>query len=254
MSPQAAATTTTAVADWEEWRGQRTAMVSAPHGPLALTDTHWLDDLPPDGVIPGLPGRWRQQDGTVLHEVDGEEHALETEGQPLMLSDGRKILAIVREGLLALRVWDPSAPVREAFSGIDAFDWDERWVVPGTFRPFDAHRTVRVPNADGRERGLGLGGELSFVVDGQEHTLSVTVQDDGGLWAVLADTTSGKTSFRFRFLNTPQPAADGSLTVDLNRTVLPWCAFADAFICPFPPPGNTLPFALEAGERAVLND
>jgi len=40
--------------------------------------------------------------------------------------------------------------------------------------------------------------------------------------------------------------------VDLNRTQLPPCAFSDAFICPFPPPGNTLPFALEAGERALL--
>jgi hypothetical protein len=32
----------------------------------------------------------------------------------------------------------------------------------------------------------------------------------------------------------------------------PPCAFADAFVCPFPPPGNALPIALEAGERAVL--
>jgi uncharacterized protein len=26
----------------------------------------------------------------------------------------------------------------------------------------------------------------------------------------------------------------------------------DAFICPFPPPGTTLPFALESGEHGVL--
>lgn len=241
-----------AQADWSRWRERRAAQVSAPHGPLALTGTHWLDDLADDSVIPGLPGTWRQEDGLVVHEANGVTAALEPEGRPLILPGGRKVLAIIREGLLAVRVWDPESPARRAFSGIETFDWDEHWVVPGVFRSYeDGSRTVRVPNADGRERGLGLGGELSFTLDGQEHRLSVTVEEDGRLWAVLADATSGKTSFRFRFLYTPQPAADGSLTVDLNRTQLPPCAFADAFICPFPPPGNTLPFALEAGERAL---
>ncbi|MEU6854477.1 DUF1684 domain-containing protein [Actinacidiphila alni] len=246
---------------WKRWHERRVETVSAPYGPLALIGTYWLDDLDgageggEGGTIPGLPGRWRQRDGAVVHEADGVATALETEGEPLILPDGRKLLAIVREGLLAVRVWDPESPARRAFAGIAAFEPDERWVVPAVFRPFDAEggvRTVRVPNADGRERGLGLGGELAFTVDGTEHTLSVTVEDSGRLWAVVADATSGAASFRFRFLYAPAPAADGSLTLDLNRTTLPPCAFADAFICPFPPPGNTLPFALEAGERAVL--
>ncbi len=255
---------------------RRAASVSAPHGPLALTGTYWLDDLV-DGVIPGLPGRWRQEGGAVVHHPDGDADdgrrggaddapdaarrpggadgavvTLEAEGRPLLLSEGRKVLAIEREGLLAVRVWDPRSAARQAFAGIAAFDYDERWVGPALFRPFGEDRTVSVPNADGRERRLGLGGELSFTADGAPHTLSVTVQEDGRLWAVLADGTSGKTTFRFRFLYAPAPAADGSLTLDLNRTVLPPCAFADSFICPFPPPGNTLPFALEAGEREVL--
>jgi hypothetical protein len=241
-----------AASDWERWRERRTESVAAPHGLLALTGTHWLEELA-DGVIPGVPGRWLEEDGAVVYEVDGARTVLEAESGPLLLADGRKVLAIVREGLFAVRVWDPQAPARTAFAGIESFDWDERWVVPGRFRPFDAARSVRVPNADGRERGLGLGGELSFAAEGVTHTLSVAVEADGGLWAVVDDATSGKSTFRFRFLYTSAPAADGSLTVDLNRTQLPPCAFADAFICPFPPPGNTLPYALEAGERAVLS-
>jgi uncharacterized protein (DUF1684 family) len=241
-----------AESEWRRWREERVAALRAPLGALALTGTHWLDDLGDDGVIPGLPGRWRQEDGQVVHDVDGTVTVLETEGRRVTLPDGRTVLAIVREGLLAVRVWDPRSPGREAFGGIETFDWDRRWVVPGVFRPYGESRTVRVPNADGRERGLGLGGDLSFALDGREHRLSVAVEDDGRLWAVLADGTSGKSTFRFRFLHTAPPAADGSVTVDLNRTTLPWCAFSDAFICPFPPPGNTLPLALEAGERAVL--
>jgi uncharacterized protein len=240
-----------AVSDWEQWRGRRLEAVSAPHGPLALTGTHWLDDVA-DGVIPGLAGRWRQESGTVVRDLDGTVAALRPEGSPLLLPDGRKVLAIDREGLLAVRVWDPASAARTAFTGIDVFAWDARWVVPGMYTPFEAARSVQVPNADGRDRGLGLAGELTFAVDGVAHTLAVAVEDDGRLWAVLADATSGTTSFRFRFLYTEAPAADGGLTVDLNRTQLPPCAFADAFICPFPPPGNTLPYALEAGERALL--
>lgn len=240
-----------AVSGWEKWRERRRAAVSAPDGPLALTGTHWLDDVV-DGVIPGLPGRWRQADGTVVRDLDGAATVLQPEGSPLLLPDGREVLAIDREGLLAVRVWDPESPARKAFAGIDAFAWDARWVVPGVFTPYEAARSVQVPNADGRERGLGVAGDLTFAVDGVTHTLAVSVLEDRRLWAVLADATSGKTSFRFRFLHTAPPAADGTVTVDLNRTQLPPCAFADAFICPFPPPGNTLPYALEAGERALL--
>jgi len=238
-------------AEWERWRARRAAAVSTPHGPLALVGTYWLDDHP-DGELPGLPGSWRQEGSAVRHEVDGEATVLEPAGRPLLLADRRKVLVLEREGSLAVRLWDPQAPARQAFAGIAAFDWDPERVVPAVFRPFGESRTVRVPNADGRERGLGLGGELTFPLAGESRTLAVTVQDDGTLWAVLADATSGKGGFPFRFLYAPAPAADGTLTLDLNRTSLPPCAFADAFICPFPPPGNTLPVPLEAGERAVL--
>ncbi|MFJ2115915.1 DUF1684 domain-containing protein, partial [Streptomyces sp. NPDC087850] len=130
--------------------------------------------------------------------------------------------------------------------------YDENWTLPGRFRPYGTDRVVRVENADGRERGLGLDGEIAFAVGGREHTLQVAVEPDGSLWAVFADTTSGDSSFRFRFLRPGAPDTDGNVTVDLNRALLPPCAFADHFICPFPPPGNTLPIAVPVGERTVI--
>lgn len=62
-------------------------------------------------------------------------------------------------------------------------------------------------DADGRERGLGLGGELCFPLDGQGHRLRVAVEADGSLWVVFADATSGAGSFRFRFLRPAAPDA-----------------------------------------------
>jgi uncharacterized protein (DUF1684 family) len=155
----------------------------------------------------------------------------------------------VREGSWGVRDFDPAAETRTAFKGVEATPYDPRWSVPGRFTPYDGRRTVRVANADGRERGLGLGGELTFPLDGQQLTLRVTVEEDGTLWAVFADSTSGDGSYRFRFLRPAAPDAEGRTTVDFNRSLLPPCAFADHFVCPFPPPGNTLGVAIAAGER-----
>ncbi|AXG77106.1 DUF1684 domain-containing protein [Streptomyces paludis] len=256
----------TAAPEWKEWHERRTAAVAAPYGPLALTGTHWLADHPA-GRLPGIPGGWREAgDEVVLTAAAGDgltdggrpvtgEVALGADtgapGDSRIAAGGRRLVVLRREGLWAVRDFDPESAARRAFRAIEATEYDAGWTLPGRFRPYAEARSVRVENADGRERGLGLGGEIAFTVDGTEHTLQVAVEADGSLWAVFADTTSGHGSFRFRFLRPAAPAADGTVTVDFNRALLPPCAFADHFICPFPPPGNTLPFAVAAGERSV---
>lgn len=262
---------------WQEWREERTATVTAPYGPLSLTGTHWLADHP-GGRIPGVPGVWREDGDEVVLSASADESrgagapaadALTVDGEPLtgearlgadqgavtdarVADGGRRLVVLRREGDWAVRDFDPESEARRTFPGIEASAHDPRWTVPGRFVPYGSGtRTVQVANADGRERGLGLGGELSFALDGAEHTLQVSVEADGSLWAVFADATSGEGSFRFRFLRPGVPAADGSVTVDLNRAVLPPCAFAAHFICPFPPPGNTLEVPVEAGERRL---
>lgn len=235
---------------WKQWHEERTASVSAPHGPLSLTGTFWLDDYP-DGTLPAIPGEWRTDGDAVVRTLDGEETRLGADAT-VALGD-RRLVVIVREGLWGVRDFDPAAPARAAFlasPGIDATPYDSRWSVEGRFTPYpDGSTDVRVENADGRKRALGLAGELAFTLAGQEHTLQVARQADGRLWAVFADGTSGRTSYRFRFLYPAAPDAEGRTTVDLNRATLPPCAFADHFICPFPPPGNTLTVNIEAGER-----
>ncbi|MEV3854601.1 DUF1684 domain-containing protein [Streptomyces sp. NPDC050095] len=230
----------------KQWHEERIAAVSAPQGPLALVGTHWLADHP-EGRLPAIPGQWREGGDALVHTLDGQETRLGADASvPL---GERRLVVIVREGLWAVRDFDPAAPTRTAFTGIDLTPYDARFSVEGRFTAYDTAREIRVETADGIERGLGLAGELTFTLDGQEHTLKVTRFADGRLWAVFADATSGSGTFRFRFLYAQAPDADGRTTVDLNRAVLPNCAFADHFICPFPPPGNTLPVAIEAGER-----
>ncbi|MFC9297302.1 DUF1684 domain-containing protein [Streptomyces sp. NPDC057011] len=254
-------------AAWRKWHEHRVATVSAAYGPLALTGTHWLADYP-EGRIPAVPGLWRAT-GAGVELTAAPEDGLSLDEKPftgevLLAADDAppsharvaagllRLVVIRREGEWAVRVYDPEAANRRAFDGIEATPYDPSFVLPGEFRPYGEHRTVQVENADGRARGLGLGGELRFRFEGVEHTLQVAVDEqDGGLWAVFGDATGGRSSYRFRFLKPGIPARDGSIDVDLNRTLLPPCAFADHFICPFPPPGNTLPFEVAAGERRL---
>ncbi|SDJ94983.1 DUF1684 domain-containing protein [Streptomyces indicus] len=252
---------------WKRWHEERVRTVSAPHGPLALTGTHWLGDYP-DGQLPAIAGRWTDGGDEVVLRAAAED-GLTLDGRPfrgevrLGADSGaassrvalgeRRLVVMRREGLWAVRDFDPGSPAHRAFQGIEATPYDAAWSVPGRFTPYEKESTVRVENADGRARGLGLGGELRFEIRGVEHTLQVTVEEDGSLWAVFADATSGRGSHRFRFLRTPAPAADGRVTVDFNRVTLPPCTFADHFICPFPPPGNTLSVAVAAGERNLVD-
>lgn len=256
--------TSDAADDWKHWHEHRTETVSAPYGPVALIGTHWLEDCP-DGRLPDIPGVWIL-DGDAVVLTASASDGLTLDGQPfageirLGADTGpvsaarvglgeRRLAVLIREGAWGVRDYDPDSAARRAFRGIEATPYDPRRSVPGRFTPYDTWRVVRVGTADGVARGLGLDGELAFQLDGLELTLQVAVQDDGRLWAVFADSTSGDGSYRFRFLYPGAPDAEGRTTVDFNRAVLPPCAFADHFICPFPPPGNTLGVAIEAGER-----
>ncbi|MES4892064.1 DUF1684 domain-containing protein [Streptomyces sp. NPDC096012] len=258
--------TTDASDAWEHWHAEREKTVSAPYGPLALTATHWVGDYP-EGRLPDIPGIW-VADGAGIVLTATETDGLTVDGRPFtgevhLAADrgpesgarvalgGKRLFVLVREGVWGVRVYDPEFPARRAFRGVEVTPHASRWSVPGRFTPYAGPRTVRVGNADGRERGLALAGELAFTLAGQERTLQVAQQGDGLLWAVFADATSGDTSFRFRFLYPQAPDAEGRTVVDFNRAQLPPCAFADHFVCPFPPPGNTLDVAIDAGERAL---
>ncbi|MFC7306951.1 DUF1684 domain-containing protein [Streptomyces monticola] len=253
-----------AAQEWRRWHEQRTEAVSGPYGPPALRGTYWLAEYP-EGQLPAIPGHWADAgeavvltataaDGLTLDGVPFEcEVRLGADTGPVAGARAglgeRRFVVLRREGLWAVRDFDPAAPARAAFRGIEATPYDADFAVPGRFTPYAKESTVRVPNADGKERGLGLGGELAFTLAGVEHTLQVTVEADGSLWAVFADASSVRGSYRFRFLRPAAPDGDGRVNVDFNRALLPPCAFTDHFLCPLPPPGNTLDVAVEAGER-----
>ena len=93
-------------------------------------------------------------------------------------------------------------------------------------------------------------GTVTFTLDGREHRLVALPGKPGGLSLHFRDATSGTTTYGGgRILRTDDPADDGSLLVDLNRTVNLPCAFTAFATCPLPPARNVLEVAVEAGEK-----
>ncbi|HEV2635023.1 MAG TPA: DUF1684 domain-containing protein [Actinocrinis sp.] len=258
--------------EWRQWHDERVARLREPFGILALVGTHWLEQEPAP-IIPGEPVLW-SGDATSVTVTAKAEHGLVLDGETIdgtvtltpdtepnpstVTAAGQyRLVPIVREGVPALRVYDPQAQTRQDFLGVAAFDYAPDWVRPARFTAYPEQRTESVLNADGRYRGLDLVGTVEFTTpaageaEAQTHSFAVERLADGRLKAVFADATSGKSTFRFRFLELPAPAADGATVADFNRAHLPPCAFADHYVCPVPPAGNTLPLPVAAGEQSV---
>lgn len=233
-------------------RAPRRDGVGAPRA--ARAHRHVLAGGPSGRSTSGHP-RVAEGDGVVLTAAEAD--GLNRDGKPFdgvmrlaadqgpagaaRVAHGGRLVVLVGEGVWGVRDFGPDAEARRRFRGIAATPYDPHWSVPGRFTPYDEGRTVRVPNADGRERGLGLGGEVAFRLDGQEHTLRVSVQGGGSLWAVFADATSGDGSYRFRFLHPAAHDAEGRTTVDFDRAQLPTCAFADHLSAPSRRPATRCP-------------
>ena len=257
------------VENWQQWRAGREERLRDPHGTLALIGTHWLDPEPAP-IIEGEPVLWSAGPGGKTVVVTAKaEHGIVVDGDPVdgtvslrADSDEHPQTAIVpeynillvpieRAGNAALRVYDPKSPALTSFDGVDAFDYDPALVVRAKFTPYDGPRVEKLMNADGVVRGLGLDGSVEFDLEDGRHSFQAALGEDGGLWIIFADPATAQSKPFFRFLDTSAVAEDGDVLLDFNRAYLPPCAFANHYVCPVPPPGNTLEAPVRAGESAV---
>ncbi|NUR58645.1 MAG: DUF1684 domain-containing protein [Catenulispora sp.] len=248
---------------WLRWVEARDVAVSRAHGPLALVATHWLENGPVE-PLDGVPGRWAAA-GRRVRVIAEAAEALLADGVPVdgerllnpdlsadpdvLVHGDRKLVPIVREGVLGLRVYDPDCANRRAFSGIDRYPHDPALVLSARYEPYVHGHVEQVLNADGRERGMELDGDVVFELAGDEYRLAAS-RSGGALAITFGDTTNGPDTFGFRQLSVPAPGpGTHAVVVDFNRATLPPCAFSDHFICPVPPVGNRLPVAVAGGEK-----
>jgi uncharacterized protein (DUF1684 family) len=61
-------------------------------------------------------------------------------------------------------------------------------------------------------------------------------------------TSSTETYPAGRYLEIDRQAS-GAYVIDFNRAFHPYCYYNADYDCPYPPPGNRLPFPVRAGEK-----
>ena len=273
MTDTATDTLDAARAAFRTYHERRELAVVQPQGNLALVNTQWITGDPGAAQpIWGVPGEWAPLpagesglrltaavsdgiridgelvDGTVV--VRGKDS--ETPGT-IRFSDTVSGFVIAGEEGYALRVWDAASEAIRDFGSIDAFDYDPAWVVAGVFTPNENGTTVGFEHLkdDGRTRELPVPGSITFTKDGVDYDLAA-FKAGRALQLVFADTTNGDSTYsvgRFLFV---APNADGTITLDFNRAVLPPCAFSYNFNCPMPPRQNRFGVPITAGEKNVL--
>ncbi|WP_028045286.1 DUF1684 domain-containing protein [Cellulomonas sp. URHE0023] len=260
--------TDTFTAEWEAWHASRDAYFAEPHGWVAITSLHWLTAEPV--VFDEFPGRWTAapgqvltieaaaQDGLVLPDgdvVDGVSTLDPVEGGPgLRVRSGDLILEVARRTAhVIIRVHDPRAPQLAAFTGIPAYAPDARWIVTGTFEPFDQPRTVTTGAVvEGLEHHHTAAGTVHFELAGVAQSLVVFDGGARGLSVLFRDATSGVTTYpASRTLGLGALHDDGTVTLDFNRAANLPCGLTEFATCPIPPAENVLTVAVEAGEQWV---
>ena len=249
---------------------RRELAVVQPQGSLALTNTQAIDS---EQTIWGVPGRWAplpagesglkviaaaadgiQVDGRL---VDGEAVARgkdDPNPSALVFSDTVSGFVIRLDGgSYALRVFDARSEAIAEFGGIDAFSYDPDWVITAAWSENPAGTTMGFEHLknEGQTREEVIPGSITFTRDGVDYDLAA-FKSGRALQLVFADSTSGDSTYsvgRFLFV---APNADGTITLDFNRAILPPCAFSYAFNCPMPPKQNRFGVPIQAGEKNVL--
>ena len=256
-------------AEWALWRAARERELATPHGWLTLVA--YLPLLSEPTAFDGVPGLWWADEEGAHHRRSADEpgagttHVVAEAGSAIaatFVPEGRTgaqaevaVEVVRRTGRYALRLRDPRAAARAGFTGVPTFPYDASWVLDAPVRWYDEPRPAVVGAArPGLVHRTTAIGEVDLERDGRSVTLQLTGGKGGSAALLFTDEAADLAPWRVLTVERPaddEPsAASGTVRLDLNRAInLPF-AFSDHGTCPAPLPGNHVPFAVTAGERA----
>ena len=182
------------------------------------------------------------------------QRALRTrDDAPEWVSSGRLSFYVFTrdDGKSILRIADRESRNRRQFAGRVWYDPKAEMRLPARFVPYPAGTRIPVANVRGEITEEDATGSVEFELAGQKLKLDAFSEDDGTLFIILRDGTSGVTTYPpGRFLRADKPV-DGRTVLDFNKTYNPPCAFSAYTTCPLPPPQNWLKSRIDAGEKYV---
>lgn len=268
----------TFLADNAIWQTERREGLLAPDGWTSLVGLHWLElkahyigsgdgsgiklevGPPKLGLV--------QRDGDKVFFTPERGVAMTADGQPLTrrvelvyapngpatvigFDDAADQVTLIRRGpRFGLRLKSANAPARVNFTQLDYWQPAPAWRIEGRFIASPAGSTLSFTDMVGNTIAAPSPGVVEFQHDGKPYRLTAMEGDDGGLFFVMADRTSGHGSYSAgRFLDAALPDASGKVVLDFNRAYNPPCVFTQFATCPLPPAENRLDLLVDAGEK-----
>jgi len=173
----------------------------------------------------------------------------DTDDHPDVLQIGSLALTVIkRMDRTGIRMRDPDAATRKTFTHLNWYPASEKWRVKAKWVPYPTPKKIKITNILGMTDDEPVPGYAEFTMNGKTVRLE-PVDEDGDLSVMFKDTTTGSTTYgNGRFLDVDKPK-DSVMILDFNQAYNPPCAFTAYATCPLPPKQNTLPIAIEAGEK-----
>ena len=248
------------------WHKHREVGLRAPDSWLTLVGLFWLkqgdntigsadhnDFVLPKNTAPEHAGKLHLEGKTVTYiKADGKKETLsysesETDDKPTIAHAGRVSFFVIKRGdKLAIRAKDSESPVLKNFTGLDYFPINPALHFHAKLIP-DAKK-IPIIDITGRLAQEESPGVVEFSYQGNQYHLR-PIYEGKTLYFLFKDKTNRVDTYQAgRMLNTPLPV-DGVVDLDFNRSYNPPCTFTPYATCPLPPRSNTLPFAVNAGEK-----
>jgi len=147
--------------------------------------------------------------------------------------------------------------VRGQFKGLNYFPVNPSYRFLCRLNRYRKPAFVRMMTSTGEERNYLKVGYVRFTIEGEAQTLQAYKAthehnhkgERENLFIPFKDATSGKETYgTARYLEIEE-AEDCVFLVDFNKAYNPYCAYSEAYSCPFPPVENWLEVAVKAGEK-----
>lgn len=256
------------------WRAKRLANLTKPDGWLSVAGLDWLSagentiGSAPDAALklpasaPARVGTLTWKEGKVHFKAAGGVTPV-LGGKPFLEGDLKaddaestvvlgdlRFAVIARGRRMGLRVRDLHSETFQRFKGIPAYAPDPAYRVIARFEPYAPMKDTQFATVIGTPMDAKIPGRVTFTLQGKTMHLEPILDDDGvTLFFIFRDGTTGHGTYPAgRFLYA-EPAKDGKVILDFNRAENPPCAFTLYATCPLAPDENTLPIAVEAGEK-----
>jgi uncharacterized protein (DUF1684 family) len=177
----------------------------------------------------------------------------------MSLSEWKANLERAREEKDAFFAQDWQSPVtpqdRPWFKGLAYYPPDPSYRFELELFEHSEKQAVRMAYTKGNEQDFVRWGEFRFKIGEKGQALQAykSSREEETLFVPFKDATSGKETYgagRYLDLEPERDRTmDGKRILDFNQAYNPWCAYSEAYTCPFVPVENCLEVPIYAGEK-----